>query len=63
MGKTYRRNSEGRVCKEGRFNTQQTFGAEQVFDMGDLTFKDTARKHKQQCKQFEEDCCFSSDWD
>lgn len=63
MGKTYRRNDDGSLCKEGRFNTQTTSGAEQVFDMDILTSKDTARKNKKQQQQFNEDCCFSSDWD
>lgn len=63
MGKTYRRDSEGCLHKEGRFNTQQTLGAEQVFDMDILTSKDTARKNKKQQQQFNEDCCFSSNWD
>lgn len=63
MGKTYRRNDKGFFCKEGRFNTQQTSGAELVFDLDDLTSKDTARKNKQQQQQFNEDCCFAVKWD
>lgn len=64
MGKTYRRNDDGSLHLEGRrFSTQQSVGAEQVFDMETLTSKDTARKNKKQRQQFNEDCCFSSDWD
>ena len=64
MGKTYRRNDDGSLYLEGRrFNTQQTIGVEQVFDMETLTSKDTARKNKHKRQQFNEDCCFGSDWD